>query len=47
LASLKLKEGKALECCKEMIKQVDEDGHGRVDYKEFLQMMKTGDFSNR
>ncbi|KAG7629080.1 EF-hand domain [Arabidopsis thaliana x Arabidopsis arenosa] len=42
-----LKEGKALECCKEMIKQVDEDGHGRVDYKEFLQMMKTGDFSNR
>ncbi|CAA0387436.1 unnamed protein product [Arabidopsis thaliana] len=42
-----LKEGKALECCKEMIKQVDEGGHGRVDYKEFLQMMKTGDFSNR
>jgi len=33
-----------------MIKQVcgDGDGDGRaVNYKEFIQMMKTGDFSNR
>ncbi|EFH52762.1 hypothetical protein ARALYDRAFT_486411 [Arabidopsis lyrata subsp. lyrata] len=47
MASLGLKQGKTLECCKEMIKQVDEDGDGRVNYMEFLQMMKSGDFSNR
>ncbi|KFK40244.1 hypothetical protein AALP_AA3G348900 [Arabis alpina] len=47
MASLGLKQGKTLECCKEMIMQVDEDGDGRVNYKEFLQMMKTGGFSNR
>ncbi|CAA7016682.1 unnamed protein product [Microthlaspi erraticum] len=47
MASLGLKQGKTLECCKEMITQVDEDGDGRVNYKEFLQMMKTGGFSNR
>ncbi|KAG2324737.1 hypothetical protein Bca4012_039251 [Brassica carinata] len=46
MASLGLKQGKTLECCKEMIMQVDEDGDGRVNYKEFLQMMKTGGFSN-
>ncbi|KAG7566447.1 EF-hand domain pair [Arabidopsis suecica] len=47
MASLGLKQGKTLECCKEMIKEVDEDGDGRVNYMEFLQMMKSGDFSNR
>ncbi|CAF2059606.1 calmodulin-like protein 4 [Brassica napus] len=47
MASLGLKQGKTLECCKEMIMQVDEDGDGRVNYKEFLQMMKTGGFNNR
>ncbi|KAG7629079.1 unnamed protein product [Arabidopsis thaliana] len=47
MTSLGLKQGKTLECCKEMIMQVDEDGDGRVNYKEFLQMMKSGDFSNR
>ncbi|KAF2589693.1 hypothetical protein F2Q70_00041136 [Brassica cretica] len=39
-------QGKTLKCCKEMITQVDEDGDGRVNYKEFLQMMKSGGFSN-
>ncbi|VVB06252.1 unnamed protein product [Arabis nemorensis] len=47
MASLGLKQGKTLDCCKEMIMQVDEDGDGRVNYKEFLQMMKTGGFSHR
>ncbi|EOA25700.1 hypothetical protein CARUB_v10019053mg, partial [Capsella rubella] len=40
MASLRLKKGKPLKCCKEMIMQVDEDGDGRVDYNEFLQMME-------
>ncbi|KAL1226329.1 Calmodulin-like protein 4 [Cardamine amara subsp. amara] len=45
MASLGLKQGINLKCCKEMIMHVDEDGDGKVNYKEFLQMMKTGGFS--
>ncbi|WZZ83955.1 hypothetical protein YC2023_104527 [Brassica napus] len=40
LSSLRLKQGKTLDDCKKMIKQVDVDGDGRVNYKEFRQMMK-------
>ncbi|VVB03231.1 unnamed protein product [Arabis nemorensis] len=46
MASLGLKQGKTLEGCKKMIMQVDADGDGRVNYKEFLQMMKGGGFSS-
>ncbi|ESQ38011.1 hypothetical protein EUTSA_v10029037mg [Eutrema salsugineum] len=44
LSSLGLKQGKTLEECKQMILQVDVDGDGRVNYKEFRQMMKKGRF---
>ncbi|KAL1188377.1 Calmodulin-like protein 6 [Cardamine amara subsp. amara] len=44
LSSLGLKQGKTLEECRKMIMQVDVDGDGRVDYKEFRQMMKKGRF---
>ncbi|CAI9777503.1 unnamed protein product [Fraxinus pennsylvanica] len=40
LASLGLKQGRTLEDCKMMIKKVDVDGDGRVNYREFRQMMK-------
>lgn len=42
LSSLGLKQGKTLEECRKMIMQVDVDGDGRVNYKEFRQMMKKG-----
>ncbi|XP_010525867.1 PREDICTED: calmodulin-like protein 7 [Tarenaya hassleriana] len=42
--SLELKQGKTLEDCKKMIIQVDVDGDGRVNYKEFLHMMKGSGF---
>ncbi|CAN6844852.1 hypothetical protein Bca4012_034493 [Brassica carinata] len=45
MGSLGLKQGKTLEGCKKMIMQVDGDGDGRVNYKEFLQMMRGGGFS--
>ncbi|CAF2123835.1 calmodulin-like protein 5 [Brassica rapa] len=45
MSSLGLKQGKTLEGCKKMIMQVDVDGDGRVNYKEFLQMMKGDGFS--
>lgn len=45
MGSLGLKQGKTLEDCKKMIVQVDVDGDGRINYKEFLQMMKAGGFS--
>ncbi|CDY09997.1 BnaC08g44540D [Brassica napus] len=45
LSSLGLKQGKTLDDCTKMIKQVDVDGDGRVNYKEFRQMMKGGGFS--
>ncbi|XP_022761666.1 calmodulin-like protein 3 [Durio zibethinus] len=45
LVSLGLKQGKTVEDCKRMIKKVDVDGDGRVNFMEFKQMMKGGDFS--
>ena len=45
LASLGLKQGKTIEDCKRMIMKVDVDGDGRVNFKEFKQMMKGGGFS--
>ncbi|KAF5742736.1 hypothetical protein HS088_TW09G00796 [Tripterygium wilfordii] len=45
LGSLGLKQGKCVENCKKMIMKVDVDGDGMVNYKEFKQMMKAGDFS--
>lgn len=45
LQSLGLKQGRTLEDCKKMISKVDVDGDGRVDYKEFKQMMKGGGFA--
>ncbi|KAL6209050.1 hypothetical protein ACLB2K_019993 [Fragaria x ananassa] len=45
LASLGLKQGRTLEDCKIMIKKVDVDGDGRVNFKEFKQMMKGGGFA--
>ena len=42
LSSLGLKEGKKLEACKEMIKKVDLDGDGMVNFDEFKRMMKAG-----
>ncbi|KAL2508096.1 Calmodulin-like protein 3 [Forsythia ovata] len=45
LASLGLKQGRTLEDCKMMIKKVDVDGDGRVNYREFRQMMKGGGFA--
>lgn len=45
LASLGLKQGRNVEDCKLMIKKVDVDGDGRVNYNEFKQMMKVGGFA--
>ncbi|CAI8613838.1 unnamed protein product [Vicia faba] len=45
LSSLGLKNGKSLEDCKNMIKKVDVDGDGMVNFKEFKQMMKAGAFA--
>lgn len=42
LSSLGFTEGKKLEECKEMIKQVDMDGDGMVNFEEFKRMMKGG-----
>lgn len=44
LGSLGLTQGKNVEDCRRMIMNVDIDGDGRVDYKEFRQMMKAGGF---
>ncbi|XVE84520.1 hypothetical protein DITRI_Ditri17bG0020300 [Diplodiscus trichospermus] len=44
LASLGLKQGKTIEDCKSMIMKVDVDGDGRVNFKEFKQMMKGDGF---
>ncbi|XP_028781378.1 calmodulin-like protein 7 [Neltuma alba] len=41
LTSLGLREGKKMEDCKEMIKKVDMDGDGMVDFQEFKTMMKS------
>ena len=45
LDSLGLKQGKTIDDCKRMIMKVDVDGDGRVNFKEFKQMMKGGGFS--
>ena len=45
LSSLGLKQGRTIEDCKLMIQKVDVDGDGRVNYKEFKQMMKGGGFA--
>ncbi|KAF5749602.1 calcium-binding family protein [Tripterygium wilfordii] len=42
LDSLGLKEGKKIEDCKEMIKKVDMDGDGMVNFDEFKMMMRSG-----
>ncbi|XP_074589565.1 calmodulin-like protein 3 [Curcuma longa] len=45
LSSLGLRRGITLEDCKKMISQVDVDGDGKVNFKEFKQMMKGGGFN--
>ncbi|MBA0715420.1 hypothetical protein Golax_014317, partial [Gossypium laxum] len=47
LALLELKQGRTIEDCKRMIKKVDVDGDGdgMVNFKEFKQMMKGGGFA--
>ncbi|KDP30251.1 hypothetical protein JCGZ_17033 [Jatropha curcas] len=42
LCSLGLKEGTKVEDCKEMIRQVDMDGDGMVNFDEFKKMMRSG-----
>ncbi|KAK8559131.1 hypothetical protein V6N13_098724 [Hibiscus sabdariffa] len=42
LSSLGLKEGDKVEDCREMIRKVDIDGNGMVDFDEFKIMMKNG-----
>ncbi|XP_041004626.1 calmodulin-like protein 3 [Juglans microcarpa x Juglans regia] len=42
LSSLGLKEGKKVEDCQEMIRKVDMDGDGMVNFDEFKKMMKGG-----
>ncbi|CAN1217005.1 Probable calcium-binding protein CML28 [Linum perenne] len=42
LSSLGLKEGKRIEDCKEMIRRVDVDGDGMVNFDEFKMMMRSG-----
>ncbi|CAN1215354.1 Calmodulin-like protein 3 [Linum perenne] len=39
LSSLGMKEGKKMEDCKEMIRRVDVDGDGMVNFDEFKTMM--------
>lgn len=39
LSSLGFKEGKLLENCKEMIRKVDMDGDGKINFDEFKKMM--------
>ncbi|KAJ8635434.1 hypothetical protein MRB53_009701 [Persea americana] len=45
LRSLGLKQGKTVEDCRKIIRQVDVDGNGMVDSKEFKLMMRGGGFS--
>ncbi|MBA0560476.1 hypothetical protein Golob_017370 [Gossypium lobatum] len=45
LASFGLKQGRTIKDCKKMIKKVDMDGDGMVNFKEFKQMMKGGGFA--
>ncbi|KAK9100653.1 hypothetical protein Scep_024083 [Stephania cephalantha] len=43
LSSLGLKQGGRIEDCKEMIRKVDKDGDGMVNFDEFQEMMKGGE----
>ncbi|KAL3653254.1 Calmodulin-like protein 3 [Castilleja foliolosa] len=45
LSSLGLKQGRTIEDCRQMIKKVDVDGDGMVNFAEFRQMMKGGGFA--
>ncbi|MBA0861205.1 hypothetical protein Goshw_025607, partial [Gossypium schwendimanii] len=45
LASFGLKQGRTIQDCKKMIKKVDVDGDGMVNFKEFKQMVKGGGFA--
>ena len=45
LTSLGLRQGRTVEDCGVMIKMVDEDGDGMVNYREFKKMMKGGAFA--
>ncbi|KAL9243090.1 hypothetical protein vseg_017020 [Gypsophila vaccaria] len=45
LGSLGLKQGRTIDDCRMMISNVDVDGDGMVDYKEFKLMMKGGGFN--
>lgn len=45
LASLGLKQGRTVEDCRNMIRKVDVDGDGMVNFKEFKQMMRGGGFA--
>lgn len=45
LGSLGLKQGRTVEDCKQMIRKVDVDGDGMVNFKEFKQMMRGGGFA--
>lgn len=42
LSSLGLNEGRKIENCKEMIRKVDTDGDGMVNFDEFKRMMRDG-----
>lgn len=42
LSSLGLSEGKKIENCREMIRKVDMDGDGMVNFDEFKKMMRSG-----
>ena len=46
LRSLGLKQGKTMEDCRKMIRQVDVDGNGMVGFKEFKLMMRGGGISS-
>ncbi|XP_020595000.1 calmodulin-like protein 3 [Phalaenopsis equestris] len=45
LSSLGLKQGRTVEACRQMIRNVDADGDGMVNFKEFKQMMRGGGFA--
>lgn len=44
LLSLGMKEGRSIIKCQQMIKGVDSDGNGKVDFQEFKKLMSSGAF---
>lgn len=46
LSSMGMKEGKRIKDCQEMIRMVDLDGDGMVNFDEFKKMMKAGGLGN-